>query len=203
MILHNYNFLTRVRKSSNIYIMKTLIVLLALMSPLTVAQAQDLTPSKVPYYILNAASTHNIDVNLMMALCMTESRCNPKAVNKNDGTPEQKAKHIRIRSYGLFQIQLATAETVGFESTYDVASFKVKHGKKVQVIKKVDNSAELLKPEVNAMYAAKLLSKLYKKYHDTAKVISAYNAGHATEGNEDYVLKVLKAYAKFTIDRRF
>ena len=183
--------------------MKTLIVLLSLISPITAAVAQESTPSGIPYYILNAASTHNVDVNLMMAMCMTESRCNPNAVNKNDGTPEQKAKHIKIGSYGLFQIQLSTAETLGFETTYTVAVPKKKHGKIVMVEKEVSNYKELLKPEVNAMYAAKLLHKLYQRYHDTAKVISAYNAGHATQGNEEYVLKVLKAYAKFTIDSRF
>ena len=138
----------------------------------------------------------------MYAICLTESKCNARAVNKDDGTPKEKAAGIKVKSYGLFQIKAATASTLGFVVKETVTITKKRGKHMVKVTKIIDHSDELFKADVNAIYAAKLLHKLYKKYGTTERVISAYNAGHPIESNGDYVLKVLKNYVKLTIDKR-
>ncbi len=158
--------------------------------------------SRIPFYILNAASAYDIDADLMYAICSVESKCKARALNRNDGTPEEKAAGIKVKSYGLFQIKVSTAEMVGFVSKTVVTTKKWKKHKEVTETKTVDNSDELLNPITNSLYAAKLLAKLYKKYHSTEKVISAYNAGHYIKSNQDYVFKVLKRYAELKIDKR-
>lgn len=157
---------------------------------------------RIPFYILNAASEYNIDADLMYAICKVESKCHTLAVNRDDGTPEEKAAGIKIKSYGLFQIKVSTAESVGFVSQTIVTTKTFKRKREITTIKVVDNSRDLFNPVTNSVFAAKLLEKLYKKYHNTEKVISAYNAGHAIHGNKEYVYKVLKSYAELKIDRR-
>ncbi len=180
----------------------TIILLIISALSINATQAVDHTPSRIPFYILNAATAYKIDVNLMYAICLTESKCNARAVNRDDGTPEEKAAGIKVKSYGLFQIKSATAQTLGFIATKQITSVKYRKHKEIITIKTVDISDELLKPEVNSLYAAKLLHKLYKKYRSTDKVLSAFNAGHPISSNSEYVLKVLKNYAKLTIDSR-
>lgn len=179
-----------------------IIVLLAISVTLKIAHSERETSSRIPFYILNAANAYQIDVNLMYAICQVESKCRARAMNKDDGTPEQKAAGIKVRSYGLFQLQIDTVKALGFIDKEYTTVIK-KRGKHTKVVKvTTDNSKDLLQPDINSIYAAKLLHKLYRKYHDTAKVISAYNAGHYTKANSDYVLKVMTAYVKLTIDHR-
>jgi soluble lytic murein transglycosylase-like protein len=158
--------------------------------------------STVPYYIYNAATHFNIDIALMYSICMVESNCRARAVNHNDGTPAQKAAGIVDKSYGLFQIKTATAKNLGFIIKEDVTVEKFRRGKVVKTKKTIDHTKDLLKPEINAWYAAKLLSHLYERYHDTPKVISAYNAGHYIKSNKDYVRKVLVQFVRYKIDRK-
>lgn len=180
----------------------TICLLLAGLLSINAANATHTTPSRIPFYILNAATAYNIDVNLMYAICLTESRCRASAINKNDGTAEEKAAGIKVKSFGLFQIKASTARNVGFVDSETVITTFSKGKRIITKTKIVDHSRELLKPEINSLYAAKLLHKLYNKYHSTEKVISAYNAGHPIKGNSEYVLKVLKQYIKLTIDKR-
>ncbi len=162
--------------------MKTKILLVGLVFGLvnTAATAGKAADS-IPYYIFNAANVFKLDVNLLYALCAVESKCRANALNKNDGTKAQKARGIKEHSHGLFQIKLATARGVGFTGTRQ----------------------ELMKPDVNTWYAAKLLSTLYTKYKTTEKVLSAYNAGRVTSSNREYVYLVLSKYAYYRIDKHF
>lgn len=155
----------------------------------------------IPVYLYNAANAFSLPVELLYAICKVESNCNPKAVNRNDGTAAEKSAGIRIKSYGLFQIKVTTAESLGFKSkTTDVVEFVTKSGRHLTCTKKIDHSKDLMNPTINAWYAAKLIRKLYNKYYNTRKVLSAYNAGHATHHNKNYVEKVYDKYINQTID---
>lgn len=155
-----------------------------------------------PYYIYNAASEFKIDDALMLALCTIESRCRPHAVNHDDAREEEKQKGVVKKSFGLFQIQVETAEFLGFERFTFVKVNVKKHNKFKVITKKIDHVKDLLDPEINSWYAAKYLNHLYRRYHKTVRVISAYNAGHPVKGNQKYVFKVLKLYAKIKIDNK-
>lgn len=168
--------------------MKNVIALILLISVILVPR--DGVTSSVPQYMLNASNEFDIDIALLYAICTQESKCNPNAVNRNDGNKSQKSSGKVIHSIGLFQIQLPTARHLGFKGTY----------------------AKLRTPETNAYYAAKLLRQLYDKYTDTVKVISAYNAGEGAVDhwlgtkskklrNVGYIHMVLKNYVKFKLDQ--
>lgn len=113
---------------------------------------------------------------LLLAISKVESSCNPK-ISVYD-------KNCKCRTYGLMQIQLDTARTMGFT------------GKPLQ----------LLHWETNLTYGSKYLLSKLNYYQDIPTAISAYNAGtplikcnHCTSikskfTNGDYVLKVLKVF---------
>lgn len=159
--------------------------------------------NRIPFYIYNAASRFDIDATLLYSICKVESQCTPEAINHDDGTQGQKAAGMVYKSYGMFQMKRATAESLGFISKKIHFVTKRRHGKNVSVKIEEDYIKELLRPEVSAFYAAKLVKRLYDRYGSTVKVISAYNAGHAIRGNKEYVNKVLKNFAKYKLDKRF
>lgn len=159
--------------------------------------------STIPYYMYNAASSFNLDVALLYAICRVESNCKSKAMNHDDGTKHEKSRGIVRKSYGLFQLQLLTAKSVGFK-TKKVVEVSVKRKGKISIVKKtIDNREDLLRPETNTWYAAKLIRALYDKYKDTPKVLSAYNAGKPVSYNKEYVNKVLRQYARYKIDKKY
>lgn len=81
-------------------------------------------------------------------------------------------------SLGLCQIKLTTARLLGFKGT----------------------EAKLMKPAINAYYAAKYLKKQLVRYDgDTLKAVAAYNSGSYKERNnspinKQYVTKVFRAW---------
>jgi len=155
--------------------MKALMIFLILLALLLPTEASSTSQHNFMHHV---AKEFNIDVALLYAICNVESRCKPAALNHDDGTADQKAMGVKSKSYGMFQIKVATARGLGFNS----------------------KPQELLKPEVNAWYAAKLLRHLYDRYGETDKVISAYNAGKYVKSNKPYVNQVLTNYAKYKID---
>lgn len=168
--------------------MKNVLALILMVSMILVPREG--SSSSVPQYMINASKEFDIDIALMYAICAQESKCNPKAINRNDGNESQKASGKVIHSLGLFQIQLPTARHLGYKGTY----------------------AKLRTPETNAYYAAKLLRSLYDKYTDTVKVIAAYNAGEGAVDrwlktknkklkNVAYIHLILKNYVKFKLDQ--
>lgn len=160
--------------------MKAVIYILVTSLTLLVATATANAYTPVPPYMQKAAKAFNVDLSLLYAICSVESKCRPSAINHDDGTQALKLKGVISKSYGMFQIKHSVAKALGFKG----------------------KQSELLKPEVNAWYAAKLLQQLYGRYKHTTKVISAYNAGKPSKRNTEYVNKVLNAYATFSIDRR-
>jgi soluble lytic murein transglycosylase-like protein len=157
--------------------MKSLYLFLALI--LAVPTAVDAQNNGIPFFMTNAASSFNIDVTLMYAICMQESKCRAGAINHNDGTKLQKNRGVVSKSHGMFQIKLATAKALGFTGT----------------------TKDLRKSDINAYYAAKLLRSLYNKYKDTIKVISAYNAGKPITSNKNYTRRVVEYYVRLKIDK--
>lgn len=184
--------------------MKTLklVFISMIISSVVTANPIDSNFNRVPFYIYNAATHFGIDVDLMYALCQVESNCKARAINHNDGNQALKAAGVVIKSYGMFQIQIPTAVGLGFVAQEKVTVEKLRKGKLVKVHVIVDHSKDLLKPEINSWYAAKLLHMHYKKYGSWAKAISAYNNGFYSKRNNDYVSKVLSAYAKLKLDKR-
>lgn len=177
------------------------VILIGLLSSIQDVKAND--SDKIPFYIYNAANKFHLDIALLYSICTVESRCRVNAVNHNDGTKAEKEAGIVKKAYGLFQLQLDTAKSLGFKDTAEIQVSVKRHGKIIKVKKTVSTVKDLLNPEINTWFAAKYLQKLYKKYNNTNKVISAYNAGHYTRANDDYVLKVLKNYSRYKIDKRF
>jgi soluble lytic murein transglycosylase-like protein len=158
--------------------------------------------TKIPYYMYNAANAFNIDVALLYALCKVESNCTARAMNRYDSNQDQRSKGIVDKSYGLFQLKVATAKGLGFKDSEVISVTIKRHNKTLSIKKTISHVEDLLKPEINTWYAAKLLRHLYNQYNDTNKVISAYNAGRYIRANKDYVCKVLSKYAMYKIDRR-
>ncbi len=80
----------------------------------------------------------------------------------------------KTHSYGLCQIKLASAQQMGFKGT----------------------EKQLMKPEVNALYAGKFLAFQIKRYHgNVARGVTAYNKGRSTgDGNSIYYKKVMKQW---------
>lgn len=185
--------------------MRLLSLIVALFFSISIASAETKNGMKttVPFYMYNAASEFNLDVALLYAICQKESNCRSRAINHDDGTKAQKAAGIIDKSYGLFQIKESTAVGLGFEPEKVVTTKVYKDGKMKVVTRTVNHRKDLLKPEVNAWYAAKLIRHLYDRYKDTSRVISAYNAGRPIKGNKAYVNVVLANFAKYKLDKRF
>lgn len=158
---------------------------------------------QIPYYIVNAADAFQLDVGLMYAICQQESRCRAKAINHDDARKMDKARGVIEKSYGLFQIKIGTAIGLGFKQKEIIHTTKRIKNATIKVTKIIDHTEELLKPEINSYYAAKLLRELYKRYNDTPRVISAYNAGRYVRTNKKYVHSVMSKYMRFKIDRKF
>lgn len=117
----------------------------------------------LPYWACDAQSRTGIDPRLIYAVCMVESSGNEKAITPEDGNST---------SYGICQIKLATAKSVGFKGT----------------------AAGLMEPSLNALYASRYLITKLNRYKSLDQAVSAYNAGRAVTFNKLYVLKVLLKY---------
>jgi len=98
-----------------------------------------------------------VNVNcLVKAMIKAESSGDPEAIN---------ITHIGV-SYGLMQIQLSTAQDMGFRGTL----------------------AELFKPAVNKKYGTRYIKYLLRRYHDQVYLsLDAYNRG--MQKAEDYPYK--------------
>ncbi len=158
------------------------IILIFVLSTLFLVEIQPISQAgEVPYFMYNAANAHKVDLALLYAICTLESKCRPEALNKDDATASKKKLGIKRRSYGMFQMQLATARSLGFKG----------------------KPSELMNPETNTWYAAKYLNTLYSRYkNDTIKVISAYNAGKYVTSNHNYVEHILVNFIRFKLDMR-
>lgn len=160
--------------------MKYVIVVLLAISVLLTPKDSVSNTDTTPYFILTAAHRFDVDPDLMLAICRVESKCRQSAFNYDDGNRKDKLGHKIVSSHGLFQMQLGTARHLGFKGS----------------------RKDLMRPDVNTYYAAKLLRHLDNRYGDMIKVISAYNAGHYTKHNKMYVHKVMKWYINYKMSRQ-
>lgn len=158
--------------------MRYLIFILTIGLIILAPKTGDSSTETIPYYMFRASQQFDVEVPLLYAFCHVESRCKQNALNKDDGRRESRAKGVKTHSHGLFQIQLPTARGLGFKGA----------------------KKDLMKPDVNTWYAAKLIRQLMDKYEDLPKVISAYNAGHPSRHNKKYVHLVMKAYINYQLD---
>lgn len=137
----------------------------------SVHPSQQTTQPKVEDLIKSKAKKYGLKENILKGVVATESSFRPSAVNLKDGRTKSH------QSVGLMQIKPATAKSIGFTGTAE----------------------HLKKPDVNIEFGAKYLAKQLERYQgDYNKALSAYNAGHATPKNLNYVNKVLKSARKFS-----
>lgn len=96
-----------------------------------------------------ATTAFNLPPNLLSSLCYVESAHDVNAIHHDDGGED---------SIGICQVQLSTANTVGFRGT----------------------AKELLDPEVNTIVAAAILKYQMSRYHgNITKAVIAYNIGNS------------------------
>ncbi len=134
-------------------------------------------------YLLNifvsAAAKYAVSLHLLVGIAGVESSYREHIINHNDAG---KGKH----SYGLFQLQYSTAESLGF------------NGDKNCLTKNMDK-CKLLNAKINVELGAKYLAYQLKRYNgDETRAISAYNAGSYTKTNISYVHKVKSKMNEFT-----
>jgi hypothetical protein len=145
---------------------------------------------KLPWDVIeDVADSETVPAVIIAALVQTESSGNRFAIKFEPGykylfKTKENAQDNRITeatesvmqmtSFGLTQIMGAVARELGLRGTI----------------------FQLLEPEVNLTYCAKLLKRLAKKYTQRDDLIASYNAGSAIKGmdgrfkNQDYVDKV-------------
>jgi len=100
--------------------------------------------------ILWAAKAVKIPSSLLLAVCIHESGLHNTVTPYDGNTP----------TYGVCQVKLSTAQSLGFEGTSD----------------------DLMVPGINAYWAATYLKKQMARYDgDWCKAVAAYNAGTYNE----------------------
>lgn len=145
---------------------------------------------KLPWDVIeDVADAENVPAVIIAALVQTESSGNRFAIKFEPGykylfKTKENAQDNRITeatetvmqmtSFGLTQVMGAVARELGLKGTI----------------------FQLLEPEVNLTYCARLLKRLAKKYTQRDDLIAAYNAGSAIKGmdgkykNQQYVDRV-------------
>jgi len=119
-----------------------------------------------------ATQTFNLPPGLLSAICFSESRHEPRAINPNDGGSS---------SLGVCQIKLATARLVGYKGTERDLLYPGTN---------IYYAAKYLKKQLNRYNG------------DIPRAVSAYNAGrfnkapHGGPRNSRYVNTVLSNWAK-------
>ncbi len=98
---------------------------------------------------LLASTSFNLPPKLLDSICYVETKYDINAVHRDDGLND---------SLGVCQVQLPSAQTVGFRGT----------------------AKELMDPKVNTIVAGAILKRQLNRYHgNIKKAIIAYNLGHA------------------------
>lgn len=134
------------------------------------------------FWIQAKAKTWNVPPDLVKAVITVESNWNPKA--EGDVWRDNWAFFKTPHSFGLMQIQLATAKEIA--------------GLDKQLTKEL-----LLKPKINISIGTQYLAKQKKRFGTWEKAVAAYNAGSPRYKrgrfiNQGYVDKVNEAYKGYT-----
>jgi len=145
---------------------------------------------RLPWDVIqDVADAENVPANILGAIVQTESSGDRFAVrfephykylfktkeNAQDNRITEATETVmQMTSFGLTQVMGAVARELGLKGPI----------------------FQLLEPQVNITYCAKLLKRLAKKYTQKDDLIAAYNAGSAIKGmdgrykNQAYVDKV-------------
>lgn len=102
-------------------------------------------------FIREAAKSYGIDPALMLAFAEVESSFNVRAIRYEP--------KIKTYSVGLFQVLYPTAQSMGFKGSLE----------------------NLMKPEVNIMFAAKYIKKCANRFSSVPYIACCYNAGSAVK----------------------
>jgi soluble lytic murein transglycosylase-like protein len=138
--------------------------------------------------ILSAISeeerSNDIRPGLLRSVAMVESECNPYAVN------------VGGRSYAFKSMSKATdfvkSMVKSGRTNLSVGCLQLHYGTHRGSFSSVD---DLLNPELNISYAARLLRKLYDKHGSWEKATQRYHTSNPNRG-KSYYRKVLKAHNK-------
>lgn len=107
----------------------------------------------------------NLPPGLLASICYVETGHNIEAIHYRDGSSRN--------SIGVCQIQLRTAQWLGFKGTEE----------------------QLMAPAVNIYYAAAYLNYQRQRYNSIDKAVIAYNYGHAKDlQTTGYQVKVYKVW---------
>jgi soluble lytic murein transglycosylase-like protein len=124
----------------------------------------------LPTLIRAAEMKYELPEHILEAMVLVESNGNLKAINKDDGTTAHKSRGIKIRSYGLLQMQLDSAKVVQILKAKDDGITLTKRD--------IITAKQLMIPEINLDYGAAYLKWLLKTHNnDIAWALSCYNAG--------------------------
>lgn len=148
--------------------MKKSIILLLVLS--TTAYANDIIDMPLPNLIKAAEVKYALPEGLLAAMIQVESNGNHKAINKDDGNSVHKQQGLKIKSYGLMQMQLASARLVQ----------RIKAKKEGLILKKKDliTPAQLMTAEVNIDYGAAYIKWILENHkNNVAWSITCWNAG--------------------------
>lgn len=127
-----------------------------------------MTGAELAVLFLSTAAAHGLPPGLLESVCYVESHHKITAIRRHDGSPRT--------SFGLCQIQLRTARTLGYKGS----------------------ASGLMDPSANVEYAARYLSYQIQRYRgDYSKAVTAYNAGTTkSHGGSKYLARVFNAYLK-------
>lgn len=168
--------------------MRTLAIILYSLLP--AISANDGVELHIPSLVRAAEVKYELPEGILAAMIKVESNGNHKALNKDDGTQTHKSRGIAVSSYGLMQIQLASAVFIQ----------KMKASGQFISKKRKVKPADLLNPETNIEYGAYYIKWLLKSHqNNVAWALTCFNAGpnsHACKHKKyygAYVGKVLNA----------
>ena len=168
-----------------------LILLISALIP--VSMASEVVPT-ITNMVKAAEIKYDLPQGLLQAVMMVESNGNHIAINPNDGNKLHKSRGMRIPSYGLLQIQHATA--IFIQRTMYEQEKRTLYKRDIIKVK------DLMRPSINIEYGAYYLKwLLQEKDNDVSLTLTCFNAGpnsHLCKNERyygEYVGKVLNAWA--------
>lgn len=149
-------------------------MILALIVPKRTFSAQDsILELLVPNMIKAAEMKYDLPSRVLQALIQVESAGNYAAMNHDDGNKSTKRKGLRVKSFGLVQIQLETARFMQKE--------KAKSTGEIITKKNQITTSQLIRPEINIEYGAMYIKWLLSTHdNDISWALTCYNSGHAS-----------------------
>lgn len=136
-----------------------------------------------------AAQQTMVPEDILRAVCYTESRHNPQALNYNDA---EEGRH----AYGICQILYSTARQYSNVTDERCMDNKFKENKELRVY----NECKLFGIKTNIVIAAKYLKYQYKRYGSWLKAIAAYNTGSYKKCKTGWLYYKSKPWKRCLID---